>query len=302
MAEQSVYAKPLGVGILYNPALPDFLAAHLDTVDYVSVIPDTFWCDRGMGVPGRFEEIERYVMFLDWLAQHRPLIVHGLGMSIGSAGLFDLEHVEQLRHWHQRYDFQWHSEHLSFARIPGEDGGEHNAGLALPVPYDAEVLEMIGERVQLVRSRIPVPFLLENNVYYADIPDQEMSEPEFLNRLSGSYGCGLLLDLHNVHTNAINHKFDPRSFIAELDLSKVMEIHIAGGNEIAGVYTDSHAGPCPERVWELLDYVTAHAPNLLGITFEFHESYYPVLQEKGIEFQLEQARRIWEQNHSLCHS
>ena len=123
-----------------------------------------------------------------------------------------------------------------------------------------------------------------------------MAEPEFLNRLDSA----LLLDLHNVHTNALNHGFDPIGFVDALDLSKVLEIHIAGGNEIGGVYTDSHAGPCPDGVWELLDYVTARSPNLLGITFEFHESYYPALEESGIEAQLAQARAIWERHHVLC--
>ena len=191
-------------------------------------------------------------------------------MSIGSAGLFDLGHLNQLRQWCERYGFCWHSEHLSYARISAKDGGEHNAGLALPVPYDEEVLRMIGRRVEIVRQTIPIPFLLENNVYYAEIPDQEMTEAEFLNRMCGVYGSELLLDLHNVYTNALNHRFEPLQFLEELDLKTVREVHIAGGNEIVGVYTDSHAGPCPDGVWTLLEYVCDRAPNLLGITFEFH--------------------------------
>ena len=289
-------SNPLGVGILCNPSLPDYLRGHLETVDYVSLIPDTFWSDRGKGAPARFQEIVPYREFLDWLAPRTPLVAHGLGMSIGSAGLFDLEHVYQLRRWYERYRFRWHSEHLSFARMPAADGGEHNAGLALPVPYDFDVLEMLNQRIASVQNAIPAPFLLENNVYYAEIPDQEMTEPEFLNNLH----CDLLLDLHNVHVNAVNHGFDPVEFVDALDLSKVLEIHIAGGNEIGGVYTDSHAGPCPERVWELLDHVTAKARNLLGITFEFHESYFPVMNEDGIAEQLAMARRIWERHHALC--
>jgi uncharacterized protein (UPF0276 family) len=286
----------MGVGILCNPSLPEFLRGHLNAVDYVSLIPDTFWSDRGMGAPDRFQEIEPYRDFVDWLAPRTPLVVHGLGMSIGSAGLFDEEHLEQLCRWYDRYRFRWHSEHLSYARLPAADGGEHNAGLALPVPYDYEVLDLVNQRIAHVKRSIRAPFLLENNVYYAEIPCQEMTEAKFLNRLDSA----LLLDLHNVYTNALNHGFDPFAFVDSLDLSKVLEIHIAGGNEIGGVYTDSHAGPCPGRVWELLDHATANAPNLLGITFEFHESYYPLLNESGIEAELVQARRIWERHHSLC--
>src|SRR5262249_25075158 len=120
----------------------------------------------------------------------------------------------------------------------------------------------------------------------------------FLNRLD----CGLLLDLHNVHTNAINHAFSPIEFLAALDLTKVLEIHIAGGNDIAGVYTDSHAGPWAARVWDLLEYAVAPTPNLRGSTFEFHESYYPLLQEEGIAAELAHARQIWDRRPVLCHS
>ena len=78
MIAYSAEAKQLGVGILYNPALPDFLRTHLQAVDYVSVIPDTFWYDQGVGAPDRFREIGGYVEFLDWLAPQVPLVVHGL--------------------------------------------------------------------------------------------------------------------------------------------------------------------------------------------------------------------------------
>jgi hypothetical protein len=251
-----------------------------------------------MGAPDRFQEIPRYVEILDFLAPRLPLVAHGVGMSIGSAGLFDEAHLAQLGRWYQRYGFRWHSEHLSFARIPREDadGGEHNAGLALPVPYDYEVLDMIRQRAECVQLAIPVPFLLENNVYFAEIPDQEMAEPEFLNELN----CGVLLDLHNVHTNAVNHGFDPFEFVDSLELSKVLEIHIAGGNEFGGVYMDSHSGACPERVWELLEYTAGKTANLMGITFEFNDSYFDGMGAAGIEDQLNRARRIGERHRSPC--
>jgi uncharacterized protein len=76
-------------------------------------------------------------------------------------------------------------------------------------------------------------------------------------------------------------------------MSKVIEMHIAGGNKMNGMYMDSHAGPCPDEVWELLDYAVSKAPNLQGITFEFHESYFPLLQFDGLNQQLDMARTIW---------
>ena len=42
-----------------------------------------------------------------------------------------------------------------------------------------------------------MPFLLENNVYYFDIVDQDFDEADFLNELCSATGCGIVLDLHN---------------------------------------------------------------------------------------------------------
>lgn len=285
----------LGVGVLFNTALEEFLCTGLDALDYLAVIPDRFWTDQGAGARPRFRQLNALVAVLDRAAERVPIIGHSVGMSIGSADTFDLEHVEQVGRWQARYGMPWHSDHLSFLRVAGQDAHTHDAGLAIPVPYDAEVLELVAERVEHVQRSIPVPFLLENNVFYVDIPEQEMTEPEFLGRLAERTGCGLLLDVHNVYVNAVNHGFDAASFIASLDLSRVVEVHIAGGNEVEGMYADSHSGPCPEPVWTLLEQVVAAAPNLCGITFEFHESYYPELTEHGLREQLHRAREAWGQ-------
>jgi uncharacterized protein (UPF0276 family) len=304
----------LGVGLLYTPALPEFLAAHLDAVDYVELIPDTFWVQRRPAAGGgrrRYDEIPRSVEVVDWLAERRPLIAHSVGLSIGSAELFDRRHLSQMALWQRRYGFPWHSDHLSFSRIPlashgaGSDGflgseteevedpPDLNASIAVPVPYDEEVLALFTARVREVQARIPAPFLLENNVNYVEIPEQEMSEPQFLNRLCGDTGCGLLLDVHNVYVNARNHGFDAARFVAELDLAHVVEVHVAGGNELDGTYLDSHSGACPEPVWELLAQVAGAAPNLRAVTFEMHASYYSQLGPRGILAELDRARRTW---------
>jgi hypothetical protein len=130
-----------------------------------------------------------------------------------------------------------------------------------------------------------------------DIPEQDMTEQEFLNGLTRLTNCGLLLDVHNVYVNARNHGFDAAAFIEQLDLSRVVEVHIAGGSELAGMYTDSHAGPCPEPVWDLLEQVASSASNLCAITFEFHESYYPLLEISGIRAELRRARSVWDRYH-----
>jgi uncharacterized protein (UPF0276 family) len=284
----------LGVGLLYVPSLPRFLHEHVDALDYMAIVPDRFWVDDGPGTGARFRDFEPQVEVLDRVAARKPIVGHSVGLSIGSVDLFDVEHVEQVARWQARYGFPWHSDHLSFSRLPGMDAHSEEAGLAIPVPYDREVLEMIAERVLRVREMVPVPFLLENNVYYVDLPGQEMTEPEFLDGLCDRGGCGLLLDIHNVYVNSVNHGFDARAFLRAVDLRNVVEVHIAGGSEMAGMYTDSHAGPVAGPVWDLLDEVVERAPNLCGITFEFEGHNLPALGgHDGVLRELERARQAW---------
>ncbi|HYH83601.1 MAG TPA: DUF692 domain-containing protein [Longimicrobium sp.] len=300
-AERLAALPRLGVGVLYNPSLREFVRDHAEALDYLAIIPDRAWQDEGPGAPVRFIEADAQVEILDRAAERLAIVGHSVGLSIGSADPLDSGHVEQVARWQARYGMPWHSDHLSFVRLPGVDAHtELSPGMALPVPYDHEVLEMLVERVDAVQARIPVPFLLENNVYYVDLPEQEMTEPEFLNALTRRTGCGLLLDVHNVVVNATNHGFDARGFIFALDLERVVELHIAGGSELEGLYTDSHAGPVAERVWELLPDVVAACPNLCAITFEFHEGWYPAMGAEGVLRELRTARDVWDRHHAAA--
>ena len=193
-----------------------------------------------------------------------------------------------MERWRNRYDCRWISEHLSFSRIGA--GHETNAGIALPVPYDREMLNMLNPRIQAAQTILGCPFLVENNVSYFTFPDQDLSESQFLNELTRSSGCSLLLDLHNVYVNSRNHRFHAEAFLEELDLSRVIEIHVAGGSEMMGFYTDSHTGGVPEAVWDLLSFVAPRSQNLRGVTFEFHESTWHLLRTEGILEQIARAR------------
>jgi uncharacterized protein (UPF0276 family) len=227
---------------------------------------------------------------LDQIAREAPVVLHGIGLSICSAEIFDEEYARKLMELADRFNSPWLSEHLSFTRIG--TGHEVNAAIPLPVPYDREALDLLVPRARFFSERCDRPFLLENNVYYFQYPGQEFSEEEFLNKLCAAGDCGVLLDLHNLYTNAVNHGFDATDYLGHLDLANVGEIHIAGGVPMMGFHTDSHTGPVLEPVWALLEQTVPRARNLRGITFEFHESSYGLLGESGILEQIDRVRAI----------
>lgn len=295
-ADRLATLPKLGVGLCFQAPLRAFVESHLDTFDFLEIIPDTLWSDRGWGALTRYEENRDAQMFLEQMHRHMPLISHSIGLSIGSSNRFDTEHVAQIAKWQQRYGFPWHSDHLSFNRLEHASGHAIDVGFTMPVPYDKAVLDMLIERIKHVQNTVPVPFLLENNVYYFQIPSQDMSEAAFLNELTARTGCGLLLDIHNVYVNSRNHGFDPWSFLGSLDLTRVVEIHLAGGMEMDGFYLDAHSGVCPDAVWKLLEELLPQAPNVAGIVFEVFGAYYPRMGSELLKQELSRARSIWNCN------
>jgi uncharacterized protein (UPF0276 family) len=285
-------AQTAGVGVLFNGELDAFLGQHPEAVDFVSIIPERFWNDFGRDVDPRFVPLPDEVAILDALASRFQLVAHGVGLSIASASAFDTAHLRQLRRWQDRYGFAWISEHLAAVRVNTEATPDHHAGLALPLAWDDDLLAMLGERINQAQDILGMQLLLENGVVHTPVPDPDMTEPEFMNALAKSTGCGFLLDLHNLYVNSINLGLSAPDFIDALNLDDVREIHVAGGNRLYGVYLDSHAGACPQTVWELLAFTAPRCRRLRGVTFEFHESYYPTLGVDGVLEQVAMARQI----------
>jgi len=54
----------LGVGLSYQGTLRRFVLEHLDSFDFLEVIPDIFWSDQGRGIPGRYRESADAAPFL----------------------------------------------------------------------------------------------------------------------------------------------------------------------------------------------------------------------------------------------
>jgi len=286
--------EKLGVGLLFSEAIAGFCSEESDAFDFLEVIPDTLWTDVSLESRPTYRDNRVALAELD---AHRnagvPIVLHSTGLSIGSALEFDKTHADHIARWAARFECPWHSDHLATFRTENPDGTLIDVGFPMPIPYDRFSLEYVSDHIRQMQGVVPVPFLLENNVYYFEIPEQELSEPEFLNALCANTGSGLLLDLHNLYTNAKNHGISAERFLERLDLEHVLEIHIAGGHELDGVWLDSHSGACPEPVWDLLTGVLASARNLAGVVFEVFPTWYSRLGSEGLRRELERARKAW---------
>jgi hypothetical protein len=80
-----------------------------------------------------------------------------------------------------------------------------------------------------------------------------MREADFYAAVVEATGCDLLLDLGNLHANALNEGRDPVQALLDFPLDHVGMVHIAGGIHEGGFYFDTHAHPVPDGVFRLLD-------------------------------------------------
>lgn len=229
----------LGAGYSYRRAYRAQTFAHRERIGMLEIVAEHFMH------PATRDEFAL-------LADHFPLVPHGLGMSLGSADGLDDAYVERFAAVVASARAPWWSDHVAFTRAGGIDIG-HLA----PLPWTREALDVLERNVAHARRRIArvvgrdVPVVLENIAAPMRWPDAEMSESDFLCELVARTGCGLLLDVENLHANALNFGEDPRAVLAALPRDAVVQLHVAGGAYAGETYLDSHAYPVNDAVWEL---------------------------------------------------
>jgi uncharacterized protein len=262
----------LGVGLGFRePFLPE-LFLNRDRVDFLEITVEHYL----NASPEKDQELEL-------LAGHFPLIPHGLNLSLGSAEGLDEAHLRQLSALVRRLDPPWWSEHIAFTRAGGVEIG-HLA----PLPFTHEAVEVLCRNIDTARGWIDAPLILENISYTVSLPGNDRSEAEFLSQVLERTGCGLLLDVTNLHANAVNHGLDPGVILNELPWERVVQLHFVGGVWEDGLLVDSHSQPTPAEVWALMETVVARAP-VKGAILERDENLPPFAELCG---ELERAREI----------
>jgi uncharacterized protein len=285
--------KPL-VGLLYNPAVPAVVEYAPDLVEYIEVIPDRLWYDLGAEDASgrRFRNVRGAIEELKRCSEGRVVAGHGIGLSLPSAIRLDLPQVEHIARLASDLGFQWYSEHLSMFLVARGSVPNSQAGLGLPVPYDKDTLDLLRPKLRTLRDATGCGLLMENGAFFAQIPDMPMTEPEFLNLIHAELDCGTLLDLHNLYVGWRNGGPDPCAYLEQLDADIVKEIHLAGGDVIAGFYTDSHSDITPRDVWSYAYTMAPKLRHLRAITFEFHESYFAKIRLEGVVAELERLHEL----------
>ena len=188
----------------------------------------------------------------------RPLSLHGVGLSLAGADLPDVAHLAALKRLADRFEPFLLSEHLAWSRL----GGRALPDL-LPFPRTHEALATVCRNIDFAQSLLGRRMLIENPSHYLAIEGHDWSETDFLAEMVRRTGCGLLLDLNNVHVSAANLGFAAQDYLASFPAAAVEEIHLAGALADAELelLIDHHGAPVAPPVWDLLErFLAAHGP------------------------------------------
>jgi uncharacterized protein len=283
IAEQNHISWGLGTTYLgHDPALLDLI---LPFVEYIETTPDSIAQISGDQVVLHDQSIAE----LQSIGNAAKIIVHGIGLSIGSYDGYSQRYIRLLDDLMDRVNVAWHSEHLGYTIVNGE-----NTGTMLAMPRTEQALDMLCERIRTIQERYRVPFLLENIIHMLPDYPGDYSEAGFLNTLTERTDCGLILDIYNLECDQHNNGFDIPTFLAEIDLSKVQELHVACGTEYHGFLLDAHSKTTRDSTVKLAeDTVKLAAGAVKVVTYELLREAVPALGHGTIVNELRRLRMVF---------
>jgi uncharacterized protein (UPF0276 family) len=194
--------------------------------------------------------------WLEAIRARRPLSLHGVGLSLAADEDPDPRHLARLRRLIDRFEPFAVSEHLAWSARRGAYQPD-----LLPFPRTWQALERIAANVDRTQETLGRAILIENPSLYLPLAGHELDEVAFLGELSRRTGCGLLVDVNNVHVSANNLGFSAEAYLDAVPAQAVGEIHLAGHAPDPGLgealLIDTHGAPVAEAVWRLYDRLVA---------------------------------------------
>jgi len=232
----------LGFGLGLRPQhYEDILSGDPD-IDWLEVISENYM------VPGG-----KPLHILDRICERYPIVMHGVSLSIASTAPLDFDYLTELKRLADRVDPKWISDHLCWTGVHGV-----NLHDLLPIPYTAEALDHVVERVRRVQDFLGRRLTLENVSSYVTFAESEMSEWDFVREVAERADCWLLFDVNNVYVSSYNHGFPVSDFLHGVPGHRVVQFHLAGHSHEGEHIVDTHDHPVCGEVWDFYREAVSH--------------------------------------------
>lgn len=236
-------SRPPHLGFGLGLRIPHYahIFAERPAVDFFEIISENFMDAHGLPSRNLGLVLERY-----------PVVMHGVCMSLGSPGPLDMDYMKKLKALARRTRAPWFSDHLCWTRF-----GAHHYHDLLPLPYTPEAVAHVAEKARIAQDILEIPFGVENLSSVAEFAASRMPEWEFYRAVVEKAGCFMMLDANNIYVSSRNHGFDPLEYVRGLDLSRVLQIHLAGHADRGTYVLDTHDHPVRDEVWDIFKAVYA---------------------------------------------
>jgi uncharacterized protein (UPF0276 family) len=275
----------LGVGITYSSAIEGLLERSPELFDVVEIEPQTLWTRVPDG-PSHFRVRRDVLAHVSRLPGRK--LIHSVGTPVGGTVAPDPEQLELLGEMVDELDAPWASDHLSYNQTP-----EFATGFFLPPRQTPAGIAVVTASIRTLQEALNVPVAVETGVNYLRPRSDELSDGAFVAEVVENADCGLLLDMHNVFTNALNGRQPVDEFLDAVPLHRVWEIHLAGGMELDGFWLDAHSGAIPDPLFAVCESVVPRLPNVSAIVFEIFPSFVPLVGLDLIRTQIERLHELW---------
>ena len=126
-------------------------------------------------------------------------------------------------------------------------------------------------------AAIPVPLILENLDYCPGGAYEHICEPQFIAAVLAETSAGLLLDLAHARVSAARIGIPIETYLAQLPLDCVRQIHISGPRPRDGVLADAHE-PLLDEDYALLRNVLRQT-RPLALTLEYYDDEAALLKQ-----------------------
>ncbi|PWQ94431.1 DUF692 domain-containing protein [Leucothrix pacifica] len=186
--------------------------------------------------------------YLFEIASYYPVLLHGVGLSIGAADPLNQNYLSQLKALADRLDPPWVSDHLCWSSVHGL--ATHDL---IPLPYTQSTIHHVASRILDVQDYLGRELVIENVSSYLEYQDSMMPEWEFISEVVEAADCGMLLDVNNVYVSASNHNFSADTYLAAIPAGRVRQLHLGGYDDRGTHLLDTHGYPVSEPVWALFE-------------------------------------------------
>jgi uncharacterized protein (UPF0276 family) len=264
----------LGIGLGLRSVHYGRILGRRPPVDWFEAISENYMDTGG-----------RPLHVLEQVAEHYPVVLHGVSMSIGSTDRLNFSYLARLKDLAHRVRARWISDHLCWTGVLGR-----NTHDLLPMPYTEEALRHTVSRIKQVQDFLGRPIALENPSSYVEFKSSSMPEWEFLARMAEDADCALLLDVNNVYVSSVNHGFDPEAYVDAIPANRVVQFHLAGHTNKGTHILDTHSDHAVDAVWALYDRATRRT-GLVSTLYEWDENI-PDLEVVHAEAQKAAAYRV----------